>query len=83
MGDLGPDEWKYNRKGGCIVRQRTGRSIRLGQALRVRIVSVNVGSRQLNVSPVEPLAKEPVRKKKAVKRSKKDQRQRKPKTKEV
>jgi len=72
MGDLGPDEWKYNQKGSCIVGQRTGHSIRLGQALRVRIDSVNVPARQLNVSPVKPLAKEPVRKKKAAKKSKKD-----------
>ena len=71
MGDLGPDEWKYNQRGGCIEGQRTGRSIRLGQALRVRIVSVNVPARQLNVSPVEPLAKVPVRKKKAEKKSRK------------
>jgi len=71
MGDLGPDEWKYNQRAGCIVGQRTGRSIRLGQALKVRIVSVNVPARQLNVSPVEPLAKVPVRKKKAAKKSKK------------
>ncbi|HIJ52021.1 MAG TPA: ribonuclease R [Planctomycetes bacterium] len=71
MGDLGPDEWKYNQRAGCIEGQRTGHSIRLGQALKVRIVSVNVPARQLNVSPVEPLAKVPVRKKKAARKSKK------------
>jgi ribonuclease R len=68
MGDLGPDEWKYNQKGQCIEGERTGRSIRLGQGLKVRIISVNVAARQLNVSPVEPLAKEPVRKKKVAKK---------------
>jgi ribonuclease R len=72
MGDLGPDEWKYNQKAGCIVGRRTGESIRLGQALKVRINAVNVPGRQLNVSPVEPLAKEAVRKKKDAKKSKKD-----------
>jgi len=72
MGDLGPDEWKYNQRAGCIEGQRTGHSIRLGQALKVRIVSVNVPARQLNVSPVEPLAKVPVRKKKAAKKSRKN-----------
>ena len=71
MGDLGPDEWKYNQKGQCIEGERTGRSIRLGQGLKVRIISVNVAARQLNVSPVEPLAKEPVRKKKVAKKPKK------------
>jgi ribonuclease R len=69
MGDLGPDEWKYNQRAGCIVGERTGRSIRLGQGLKVRIISVNVAARQLNVSPVEPLAKEPVRKRKGAKKS--------------
>ena len=74
MGDLGPDEWKYNQKAGCIVGQRTGRSIRLGQSIKVRIVSVNVGARQLNVSPVEPLAKVPVQKDKAEKKPSKRRR---------
>ncbi|GAH34968.1 unnamed protein product, partial [marine sediment metagenome] len=32
MGDLGPDEWKYSPKTQCIVGQRCGRSIHLGQA---------------------------------------------------
>jgi len=74
MGDLGPDEWKYNQRAQCIVGQRTGRNIRLGQALRVRIVSVNVGARQLNVLPAEPLVKSSrLRKKdKTTKKSKKD-----------
>ena len=59
MADLGPDEWKYNAKAQCIVGERSGCSIRLGQAVKVRIVSVNVPARQLNVCPAEPLAKAP------------------------
>jgi ribonuclease R len=69
MDELGPDEWQYNQRAGCIVGRRTGRSIRLGQGLKVRIVSVNVPARQLNVAPVEPLAKEPVRERKGAKKS--------------
>ncbi len=57
MVDLGADVWKYNAKAHCIVGQRSGTSIHLGQAMKVRIVSVNVPARQLNVSPVEPLAR--------------------------
>jgi ribonuclease R len=72
MHDLGPDEWEYNQKAACIEGRRTGRSVRLGQALKVRIVSVNVPARQLNVAPVEPLAKEAVRKRKGEKKSRKD-----------
>jgi ribonuclease R len=72
MDELGPDEWQYNQRSGCIVGRRTGQSIRLGQALKVRIVSVNVPARQLNVAPVEPLAKEPVRERKGARKSKKE-----------
>jgi ribonuclease R len=72
MDELGPDEWQYNQRAGCIVGRRTGRSIRLGQALKVRIVSVNVPARQLNVAPVEPLAKEPVRERKGARKSRKE-----------
>jgi len=55
MGDLGPDKWKYSPKTQCIVGLRCGHSVHLGQAVKVRIISVNVPARQLNVSPVEPL----------------------------
>jgi ribonuclease R len=56
MADLGPDVWKYNRKNQCVVGQRSGCSIYLGRAIKVRIISVNVAARQLSVSPVKPLA---------------------------
>jgi ribonuclease R len=58
MDALGPDQWNYNDKTQCIVGERSGRSIRLGQAIKVFIVSVNVPARQLDVRPVELLAKE-------------------------
>jgi ribonuclease R len=69
--DLGPDQWKFEPKAHCIVGVRTGCTIQLGRAMKVRIVSVNVAARQLNVSPVELLVREAVRKKKAAKKSKK------------
>ncbi len=73
MGDLGQDYWKYNTKAQCIVGQRSGCSIRLGQAIKVRIASVNVPARQLNVAPAELLIKAARQRKKnkAGKRSKK------------
>jgi len=71
MGDLGPDRWKFDQRTQCIVGLHCGHSVHLGQAMKVRIVSVNVPARQLNVAPVEVLAKEPVRKKKAAKKSNK------------
>lgn len=55
MGDLGPDRWKFNKRTQCIVGQHSGCTVRLGQRIEVRIVSVNVAARQLNVAPAEPL----------------------------
>jgi ribonuclease R len=57
MGDLGPEKWRFDSKTQSIVGQGSGQSIHLGQAIKVRIVSVNVPARQLNVAPVEALAK--------------------------
>ena len=55
MGDLGADLWRFDKRTQCIVGQNSGCTVRLGQSLKVRIVSVNVPARQLNVVPVEPL----------------------------
>jgi hypothetical protein len=54
LGDLGADVWKYNQKAQCIDGVRSGTSIHLGKVIKVHIVSVNVPSRQLNVTPAEP-----------------------------
>jgi ribonuclease R len=53
LTDLGPDQWKYNPKAGCIIGRHSGKLVSLGQPMKVRIVSVNVSARQLNVAPVE------------------------------
>jgi len=54
MSDLGSGQWKFNKRTQSIIGQ-TGRHIRLGQSMKVRIVSVNIPARQLNVVPVKPL----------------------------
>ncbi len=76
MTDLGPDQWKYNSRAHCITGQRSGRSIRLGQSIKVRIDSVNVPARQLNVAPVEQLvnAAKQAKKRKTTKKSKRGKR---------
>jgi ribonuclease R len=76
MADLGPDQWKYNSRAQCITGQRSGRSIRLGQSVKVRIDSVNVPARQLNVAPVEQLvnATKQAKKRKTTKKSKRGKR---------
>ncbi len=53
--DLGPDVWKYNAKGGCIIGSHSGKIVCLGQPMDVKITSVNVPARQLGVVPVNPL----------------------------
>ena len=57
MADLGPDDWKYEPTPQCIVGLNSGRCVRLGWAMKVRIVSVNVPARQMSLCPVEPLVK--------------------------
>jgi ribonuclease R len=52
LSDLGPDQWQYNPKAGCIIGRHSGQLVCLGQPMKVRIVSVNVSARQLSVSPV-------------------------------
>ncbi|MHC4475290.1 MAG: ribonuclease R [Planctomycetota bacterium] len=57
MHELGDDAWKFDQKRQCVLGLRSGFSIRLGQAMKVRITSVNIAARQLNVTPAEPLVK--------------------------
>ena len=73
LTDLGPDVWRYNSKSRCIVGQNSGCSIHLGRPIKVRIVSVNIPARQLNVCPAELLIEpaEQTRKRKTPKKSRK------------
>ncbi|MGA1979106.1 MAG: ribonuclease R [Sedimentisphaerales bacterium] len=79
MGDLEGDVWKYNQKAQCVVGMRSGTSIHLGKAIKVRIVSVNVPARQLNLVPVKPLVSPAAEKKedRRVKKFKKARRRKK------
>jgi ribonuclease R len=55
LEDLGNDQWTYNKRAQCLIGQRSGQTIQLGHTLKVRIVSVNIPGRQLNLAPSEPL----------------------------
>ncbi|HIJ66997.1 MAG TPA: RNB domain-containing ribonuclease [Planctomycetes bacterium] len=55
FGDLGLDEWKYDTRTQAVVGLHSGKSVHLGQEMRVTIVSVNVAARQLNLAPLKPL----------------------------
>ncbi|MCL2700658.1 MAG: RNB domain-containing ribonuclease [Phycisphaerae bacterium] len=51
LEDLGDDWWEVDPKTGTVVGERTRRKIRLGDMMRVRIASVDIAKRQLNLSP--------------------------------
>jgi len=55
LSDLGNDQWRFSQRAQAIVGRYSGKSIHLGQEMKVRIASVNVAARHLNVVPVEPL----------------------------
>jgi len=77
MSDLGSGRWKFDKRSQSIVSQ-SGHNIRLGKSVKVRIVSVNVPARQLNLVPAEPLVTPAaeITKGKATKKSKKAKRMR-------
>jgi len=77
LDNLGPDKWRFEQKSHCIVGQYSGCSIHLGRAMKVRIVSVNVPARQLNLAPVKQLVTAIAEKRgKAGKKSRKGRRSR-------
>ena len=55
LGDLGMDEWKFSNHAQAIVGLHSGKSVHLGQEMKVKITSVNVAGRQLFVAPVDLL----------------------------
>ena len=57
LEELAGDSWRYDAKTHCVLGQRTGHVIHLGQSMKVRITSVNVPGRQLNVVPAQAIAK--------------------------
>jgi ribonuclease R len=48
---LGPDQWKLDEQSHCLVGRHSGAVLRLGQALRVRIVDVHPAAAQLDLAP--------------------------------
>lgn len=53
MDLLGKDNFVYDFKAQCVYGQRSGKTYHIGQPLTVKIVSVNLSARQLNVIPIE------------------------------
>jgi ribonuclease R len=55
--DLGDDHWRFSPEEQSVVGLGSGTCIRLGEPMKVRILSVNLPARQLNVAPVEPVTR--------------------------
>lgn len=55
--DLGDDHWRFSLEEQSVVGLGSGTCIRLGEPMKVRILSVNLPARQLNVAPVEPVTR--------------------------
>jgi ribonuclease R len=68
INELGNDWWDVNQEGGYILGQRSGRRFKIGDPLKVAIVSADPLSRRLNLALVEaPAAAEPIKRGKAKK----------------
>ena len=58
FGDLGLDEWKFDKRQQVVVGKYSSKKISLGEEIRVRIASVSVEGRKLYVAPSQPLVSE-------------------------
>ncbi|MBN1506908.1 MAG: ribonuclease R [Sedimentisphaerales bacterium] len=52
---LGPDHWQFDEQNQCLIGRHTRVIVRLGQALRVRIVDVHPAAGQLDLAPAVDL----------------------------
>jgi len=50
--DLPDDWWDLNERAGCLVGERTGRRIKIGDLVRVQVLGVDLPARQLNLGLV-------------------------------
>ncbi|NQV34358.1 MAG: ribonuclease R [Phycisphaeraceae bacterium] len=57
LQDLGSDKWQFNARMQCIVGKGSGKILHLGRAIQVRIASVNLTGRHLDLLPSKPVAK--------------------------
>ncbi|MCD6393154.1 MAG: ribonuclease R [Planctomycetes bacterium] len=55
FGDLGMDEWKFDDGAQAVIGKHSGKSIHLGQDMKVTIVAVNVQGRHLTLAPAKML----------------------------
>jgi ribonuclease R len=53
ISSLRDDIYRFDKRHWCLVGSRTGRVLRVGSPLEVRIAGVNLPRRQLDLEPVE------------------------------
>ena len=53
ISSLTDDQYRFDRRRLALVGRRTGRELRIGSTLEVRIAAVNIARRQLDLAPVE------------------------------
>jgi ribonuclease R len=68
LQDLGSDKWKFDARMQCIVGQGSGQVLHLGRVIDVRIASVNLTGRHLDLVPAKPVAEKPRKKSKPQKK---------------
>ena len=51
--ELGDDWWEIDASRGAVMGERTGRRIRLGDAMKVAITAVDIPSRRLELTPID------------------------------
>ena len=52
---LGPDQWHFDEQSQCLIGRHTRAVLRLGQAMRVRIVDVHPAAGQIDLAPAVDL----------------------------
>jgi ribonuclease R len=62
---LGKEKFVYDHRAQCVYGQHSGKFFHIGMPLTVRIVSVNIAARQLNVIPLEKPKEKTERQKKS------------------
>ncbi len=55
LADIGLDEWKFDRRKQAIIGLHSGKSVHLGDKMKVIILSVNVPARKLSLGLSKPL----------------------------
>jgi ribonuclease R len=73
---LGNDKYVYDHSAQCVYGTRSGRTFHIGMPLTVKIVSVNMSARQLNVIPLEKLKEKPDKHKKTKHKNRQKRRKR-------